>query len=94
MSATVISQGQIIGAIVADTQSIAQKASRMVQIQCDELSPIIVSIEDAIKHQSYHKGSPKLLVSGDVDKAFAEAYVIVEGQCRMGGQEHFYLGMF
>lgn len=91
VSDTVTSQGQIIGAIVADTQSIAQKAARMVEIEYEELTPIIVSIEDAIKHHSYHIGSPKLLVNGDVDKAFAEADIIVEGQCRMGGQEHFYL---
>lgn len=88
---TVTSQGQLIGAIVADTQAIAQKASRMVHVQYEEQEPIIVSIEDAIKHKSFHLGSPKLLVNGDVTKAFAEADVIVEGECRMGGQEHFYL---
>lgn len=88
---TVTSQGQVIGAIVADTQAIAQKAARMVEIQYEELTPIIVTIEDAIKYKSYHTGSPKLLVNGDVAKAFAEADVIVEGECRMGGQEHFYL---
>lgn len=91
VSETVTSQGQVIGAIVADTQFIAQKAARMVEIQYEDISPIVVSIEDAIKHKSYHAGSPKLLVNGDVDKAFAEADVIVEGECRMGGQEHFYL---
>ncbi len=88
---TVTSQGQVIGAIVADTQAIAQKAARMVDIKYEELSPIVVTIDDAIKHKSYHIGSPKLLVNGDVDKAFADADVIVEGECRMGGQEHFYL---
>lgn len=91
VSKTVTSQGQVIGAIVADTQTLAQKAARMVEIEYEELSPIVVSIEDAIKHHSYHIGSPKLLVNGDVDKAFADADVIVEGECRMGGQEHFYL---
>lgn len=91
VSETVTSQGQVIGAIVGDTQSIAQKAARMVEIEYEQLAPIIVSIEDAIKHKSYHVGCPKLLVNGDVDKAFAEADFIVEGECRMGGQEHFYL---
>lgn len=91
LTETVTSYGQVIGAIVADTQAIAQKAARMVEIKYEELAPIVVSIEDAIRHKSYHIGSPKLLVNGDVDKAFAEADVIVEGECRMGGQEHFYL---
>lgn len=38
-------QGQTIGAIIANDQSIAQKASKLVQVEYEELSPIIVSLE-------------------------------------------------
>lgn len=86
----VISQGQVIGAIVADNQALAQRAARMVKIEYDELNPTIITIEDAIKHKSYHS-EPKLLAHGDYEKAFAESDHVLEGECRMGGQEHFYL---
>lgn len=86
----VTSQGQIVGAIVAENQSLAQKAARMVKIQYEDLHPIIVTIEDAIAHNSYF-GPPKKMERGDYRKAFAESDFVVEGECRMGGQEHFYL---
>lgn len=86
----VFSQGQIIGAIVADDQSLAQRAARTVKIQYEDLSPIIITIEDAIKHNSFYN-EPKKMERGDYRKAFAESDFVVEGDCRMGGQEHFYL---
>lgn len=88
---TVFSQGQTIGAIVAENQTLAQEAARMVKIEYQELSPIIVTIEDAIKHKSFFPGYPKTIERGNVDEAFAKADYIVENECRMGGQEHFYL---
>lgn len=91
VSTTVTSQGQIIGAIVADTQAIAIRASRMVQVIYEELSPVIITIEDAIKHHSFITKEPRWMIRGDVDEAFKNADHIVEGECRMGGQEHFYL---
>lgn len=87
---TVTSQGQILGAIVGDTQSIAQRAARMVKVVYEEISPIIVTIEDAIKHKSFLPGYPKYLTNGNVDEAF-KSYKTIEGEVRMGGQEHFYL---
>lgn len=87
----VTSQGQILGAIVADTQTIAQKAARKVKVSYEELSPIIVTIEDAIEKGSFYPGYPKGIVQGDIEKGFQQAVTIVEGDCRMGGQEHFYL---
>lgn len=86
----VVSQGQIIGAIVADNQTLAQRAARMVKIEYEEIAPIIVSIEDAIKHDSFY-GPAKKMERGDYKRAFAESDHVVAGECRMGGQEHFYL---
>lgn len=87
----VTSQGQILGAIVAENQKLAQKAARKVKIEYEELTPVIVTIEDAIAHKSFFPGYPKVLNNGNVEKAFDEADFVVESSCRMGGQEHFYL---
>ncbi|XP_058453395.1 xanthine dehydrogenase [Malaya genurostris] len=87
----VTSQGQILGAIVADNQAIAQKAARRVKIVYEELSPIIVTLEDAIEKGSFFPGYPKAIVQGDIEKGFQHAAHVIEGDCRMGGQEHFYL---
>lgn len=86
----VTAQGQTIGAIVAANQKLAQTAARSVRIEYEEIQPIIVSIEDAIEHQSFI-GDVKTIGSGDIDRAMADAELVFSGSCRMGGQEHFYL---
>lgn len=91
ISTKVTSQGQTIGAIVADNQAIAQRAARMVKVEYADILPIIVTIEDAIANDSFFAGFPKTIECGDLAKGFADADVVVEGECRMGGQEHFYL---
>ncbi|XP_066603767.1 xanthine dehydrogenase [Prorops nasuta] len=91
VSETVTSCGQNIGAIVAVDQATAQRAARMVIVEYEDKQPIIVSAEDAIKHNSFFNGYPKCIRNGDVEKAFSESDHILEGECKMGGQEHFYL---
>lgn len=86
----VFAQGQTIGAIVADTKLIAQSAAKLVNIEYEELSPIVISIEDAIERNSFFN-KPKKLERGDFRKAFVESDFVIEGEVRMGGQEHFYL---
>lgn len=87
---TVTSQGQTIGAIVADDQAIAQKAARMVNIEYEDISPIIITIEDAIKQESFF-GEKRVMQRGNVEQAFTTSDHVIEGETRMGGQEHFYL---
>ncbi|GAB1868637.1 xanthine dehydrogenase [Camponotus japonicus] len=91
VSEKVTSQGQVIGAIVATDQIIAQAAARMVEVEYENIEPIIISIEDAIEHESFFSGFPKCIIKGDSEKAFREADHIIEGEIRIGGQEHFYL---
>lgn len=92
ISEKVTSQGQTIGVIVAQDQDTAQEAARMVEIQYEEIQPIIVTIEDAIEHKAFYPQYPKSIKRGDVNKVFENKdYMIIEGECRMGGQEHFYL---
>ncbi|XP_045474437.1 xanthine dehydrogenase [Harmonia axyridis] len=88
----VTSQGQIIGAIVADDQIIARKATKKVKVTYEKRQPVIITIDDAIKQNSYLSSVPhKTIKKGDVEKVFAEAPHTLEGECKMGGQEHFYL---
>lgn len=87
----VTSQGQMLGAVVADNQIIAQRAARLVKVTYEEIVPVIVTIEDAIQYQTFHPGFPKSFNAGNVLKALEEADHVVTGEIRLGGQEHFYL---
>ncbi|KAL2731325.1 xanthine dehydrogenase [Vespula squamosa] len=87
----VTSQGQVIGAIVAVDQATAQKAARSVIVEYEDIQPLIISIEDAIKHNSFFSDFSKRIIKGDAKKAFAETDYILEGEIHTSGQEHFYL---
>ncbi|XP_055916968.1 xanthine dehydrogenase [Eupeodes corollae] len=84
-------QGLILGAIVADNQTLAQRAATLVKIEYRDISPVVITIEDAIAHKSYFPNYPKIITHGNVEEAFKKSDYIIEGTCRMGGQEHFYL---
>ncbi|KAL7297372.1 hypothetical protein TKK_0009757 [Trichogramma kaykai] len=89
-SEKVFCHGQVIAAIVAINQSIAQKAARLVRVTYEELKPVLLTIEEAIEANSY-LGETRILSKGDVDKVFQEVDHVLEGEIRIGGQEHFYL---
>ncbi|XP_046388161.1 xanthine dehydrogenase [Ischnura elegans] len=91
VSSTVTSTGQVIGAIVAVDQPTAQRAAKMVKVEYQDLSPIIVTIQDAVAKESFHKGTQRTLKNGDVDGAMKSSVHVIEGDVHMGGQEHFYL---
>jgi len=90
-SKTVHCVGQPIGVIVADTHKQAVEAAQKVKIEYKKL-PAILNIEDAIKEQSW-LGEQKgyLIERGDSKKGFEESEMVIEGEMRIGGQEHFYL---
>ncbi|XP_021109354.1 xanthine dehydrogenase/oxidase isoform X3 [Heterocephalus glaber] len=81
--------GHIIGAVVTDTREHAQRAAQGVKITYEDL-PAIITIEDAIKNNSFY-GSEKKIEKGDLKKGFAEADNVVSGEFYIGGQDHFYL---
>lgn len=91
ISKEVTSQGQPLGAIIAVDQITAQKAARLVKVEYEEYENIIVSIEDAIKFKNYVPGTPKSLQIGNPDDKFNDCDYVIEGEVKMGGQEHFYL---
>ncbi|CAH1406870.1 unnamed protein product [Nezara viridula] len=90
-SEKVVTNGQAIGAIIADDPLTARRASKLVKIEYEDLEPVIISIEDAIREGSFFNKVPKLLKKGNVEEAFETAENIIEGEVRVGGQEHFYL---
>jgi xanthine dehydrogenase/oxidase len=83
--------GHVIGAIVAKDQATAQKAAKMVKVDYEDITPLIVTIQDAIKHNSYYDAWIRNMKNGDVEKGFGESDQILEGEMYLGGQEHFYL---
>uniref|UniRef100_A0A8C3L2F9 FAD-binding PCMH-type domain-containing protein n=1 Tax=Chrysolophus pictus TaxID=9089 RepID=A0A8C3L2F9_CHRPC len=85
----VICVGQIICAVVAETLTQAKCGAKKVKIAYEDLQPVL-TIKDAIKHNSYITKERKL-EKGDIEKGFKSADKIIEGELHMGGQEHFYL---
>ncbi|XP_077989770.1 xanthine dehydrogenase/oxidase-like [Glandiceps talaboti] len=82
--------GQVIGAIVADSHTLAQRAAKLVSVEYNELEPII-TMEEAITHESYYKPI-RTVEKGNVQVGFENlSDHLLEGEMKMGGQEHFYL---
>ena len=88
-STEVTSTGQPIGLIVATTDAIAQRAAKLVEVKYDPL-PTIISIDDAIAAKSFHKVH-HVISDGDVEQGLESSDIVLEGEMRVGGQEHFYL---
>merc|ERR1719188_1852220 len=77
--------------IVAETQELADAARRLVKVDYEDIADPVITIEDAIRTKSFHHWVREI-ENGDVDAAFAMPdTVVVEGEVRLGGQEHFYL---
>ncbi|NWX99683.1 AOXB oxidase, partial [Nothoprocta ornata] len=85
----VICVGQIICAVVAESLTQAKQGAEKVKIAYEDLEPIL-SIKDAVEHNSYITEERKL-EKGDLKKGFKSADKIIEGELHIGGQEHFYL---
>lgn len=83
---------KVIGVVVADTHQNAKLAAKKVHVEYEEL-PAILSIQDALKANSFHPNTEKCLRKGDVDLCFQSGQCdrIIEGEVQVGGQEHFYL---
>lgn len=78
--------------VVADTHENAKLAARKVLVEYEEL-PAILSILDAINANSFHPNTERCFKKGDVDLCFQSRQCdnVIEGEVRVGGQEHFYL---
>uniref|UniRef100_A0A452R618 Aldehyde oxidase n=1 Tax=Ursus americanus TaxID=9643 RepID=A0A452R618_URSAM len=86
----VLCVGHIICAVVAETELQAKSATEKIKITYEDLEPVIITINDAIKHNSFLCPEKKL-EQGNVEEAFEKVDQIVEGEVHVGGQEHFYM---
>ncbi|KAL9651081.1 hypothetical protein ABK040_002798 [Willaertia magna] len=95
------STGQLIGLVVAETAKQAKIAARLVDVKYKEKDePLILSIQDAIKHNSFFPGTTLTVKDGNAhefiekvrnNSSLSEDYEIITGDMNMGGQEHFYI---
>ncbi|XP_066544615.1 aldehyde oxidase 6 isoform X2 [Amia ocellicauda] len=82
--------GQIVCAVVADTRQHAKRGAAAVKITYEDLHPQIFTIEEAIEKKSFFKPERKI-EKGNTKEAFEKADQVLEGEIRIGGQEHFYM---
>ncbi|CAI8021900.1 Xanthine dehydrogenase/oxidase [Geodia barretti] len=86
----VMSFGQIIGVVLATDKPLAQRAAKAVRVTYEDIHPPVITIEDAIR-AGWFIGEEMKVEDGDVEKALSEAEHVLEGEVRVGGQDHFYL---
>ncbi|XP_055429028.1 aldehyde oxidase isoform X1 [Bubalus kerabau] len=82
--------GQLVCAVIADSEVQAKRAAQRVKIVYQDLEPLILTIEEAIQNKSFFERERKL-ETGNVDEAFKMVDQILEGEIHIGGQEHFYM---
>ena len=90
IAAEVVSfHGQSVAWVVAQDEATARAAAAKVVVEYEPL-PAILSIDAALAADAFHMPSAQI-VRGDAQAALADAPVLLEGELRVGGQEHFYL---
>ena len=91
--------GDQVAVVVAETEAQAAAARDLIQVEYEDL-PVVIDAEEAMKPgaQRVHEeiGDNNICVhykirKGDVDEAFKQADVIVEGEYHTPVQEHAYL---
>ena len=82
-------RGMPVALILGTSYEAAVLARRLVQIEVEELEPVVDPKE------AFHRGMvidvPRTVERGDVDAAFRRSAHVLEGVCEIAGQEHVYL---
>lgn len=86
----VLTAGQPIGAVLAETQLQAAAAARAVKVEYEDL-PAILTTEEAIEAGSFFGYNHSIRKGLSINEAMATADHVISGAARLGGQEHFYL---
>uniref|UniRef100_A0A8C0X5P8 xanthine dehydrogenase n=1 Tax=Castor canadensis TaxID=51338 RepID=A0A8C0X5P8_CASCN len=86
----VICVGQIICTVAADTYAHAKEAAKKVKIAYEDIEPRIITIEQALEHNSFLAVERKI-EQGNVEYAFKHVDQIIQGEVHVEGQEHFYM---
>ncbi|KAL4695371.1 hypothetical protein H8959_000466, partial [Pygathrix nigripes] len=85
----VICVGQIVGTVAADTYAHAREAAKKVKITYGDIEPRIITIEQALEHNSFLFDEKKI-EQGNVEQVFK--YKSLKGsEVHVEGQEHFYM---
>jgi len=90
--------GDQVAVVVAETEKIADEARKKIKVSYEDL-PVVTSIEEALKEDTVllhpdretNQFCHYQIRKGDVDEAFKDCDVIVEGEYRTPVQEHAYL---
>ncbi|ASY59997.1 xanthine dehydrogenase molybdopterin binding subunit [Sinorhizobium sp. CCBAU 05631] len=82
--------GQPIFAVIATSRDAARRAAARVKIEYRDL-PHVTDVVEAAAANYPLVIDPLKLERGDIDAGFAKAKNIVQGEMRIGGQDHFYL---
>ena len=85
----ILFHGQVVFAVVAESRDAARRAARLGRIDVDARTPV-VSVDDGLAAGA-EVLPPYEFRRGDPGRAIASAPHHLEGQVRIGGQEHFYL---
>ncbi|CAH2306013.1 aldehyde oxidase-like [Pelobates cultripes] len=83
--------GQVVCAVVADTQTHADQGASRIRIYYEDLEPVLLSIQDAIKNDSFF-APVRTLEHGNVDEAFKSVDHILEGEEYIGGSDDHRIG--
>ena len=81
--------GQPVFAVLAESRSAARHAAQLAKIEYEDL-PAILDVEVALDAQSFVL-EPHIMQRGDPQSALASASHRLQGEIRVGGQDHFYL---
>ena len=86
---TVCYAGQPVAVVVAQNPGLARRGARLISLEVDEL-PAITDPREAYRAGELI-GTPKTISLGDVEAAWGQCDLVVEGSCDLGGQDHVYL---
>ncbi|MFH1356519.1 MAG: xanthine dehydrogenase family protein molybdopterin-binding subunit [bacterium] len=92
---TVRHPGEAIILIAAPTKELAEEAKKNIQIDFEELTPVL-TIDESKKKENIIWGDDNIqskyhIIKGDIQKGFEEADFIVEDRYETGFHEHLYI---
>ncbi len=81
--------GQAVFLIAAETEIIARKAAKLIEVEYDEQEPVL-SLEKSVE-KGWQLHPPRIIESGNIEEGFANSDYIIDGELHTGAQEHWYL---
>ncbi|WP_322990589.1 xanthine dehydrogenase molybdopterin binding subunit [Hoeflea sp.] len=87
---TVLFHGQPVFAVIAETRDLARRAAKRAVISYEDL-PHITDVRAAIEANYPLVTDPLKLERGDIAAGLSSAPRRLQGEMRIGGQDHFYL---